>query len=111
MTSPLQQLIETIAKEKGIEPSVIISAIEDAVLAASRKAYKSNENLKARFNAESGQGPVRRQTDRRVGERPGARGLAPDAQQLYGEEGSGHGDRLPKPTDVLDASPRRRPSR
>ena len=55
MTSPLQQLIETIAKEKGIEPTVIISAIEDAVLAASRKAYKSTENLKARFNPESGQ--------------------------------------------------------
>jgi len=34
MSSPLQQTIEALAKEKGIEPEVIISAIEDAVLTA-----------------------------------------------------------------------------
>ena len=54
-TNPLQQTIEALAKEKGIEPDVIITAIEDAVLTASRKYYKSNENLKTRFNPETGQ--------------------------------------------------------
>ncbi len=54
-TNPLQQTIEALAKEKGIEPEVIISAIEDAVLTASRKYYKTNENLKTRFNTETAQ--------------------------------------------------------
>ncbi len=42
MSNPLQLTIEALAKEKGLEPDVIITAIEDAVLAASRKYYKSN---------------------------------------------------------------------
>jgi hypothetical protein len=37
MSNPLQQTIEALAKEKGIEPDVVISAIEEAVATASRK--------------------------------------------------------------------------
>src|ERR1051325_1870521 len=55
MSNPLQQTIEALAKEKGIEPDVVISAIEEAVATASRKYYKTNENLKTRFNMETGQ--------------------------------------------------------
>src|SRR6187397_1504501 len=55
MSNPLQQTIETLAKEKGIEPDVVISAIEEAVATASRKYYKTGENLKTRFNTETGQ--------------------------------------------------------
>ena len=55
MQNPLMQTIEALAKEKGIEPDMIITAIEDAVLTASRKYYKTNENLKTRFNQETGQ--------------------------------------------------------
>jgi N utilization substance protein A len=51
----LQQTIEALAKEKGIEPDVVISAIEEAVATASRKYYKTGENLKTRFNTETGQ--------------------------------------------------------
>ena len=40
------QTIEALAKEKGIEADTIITAIEDAVLTASRKYYKTTENLK-----------------------------------------------------------------
>ena len=54
MQNPLLQQIDALAKEKGIEPDVIISAIEDAVAAASRKHYKS-ENLQTRFNTGHGQ--------------------------------------------------------
>jgi transcription termination/antitermination protein NusA len=50
MSNPLQQTIEALAKEKGIEPDVVISAIEEAVATASRKYYKTGENLKTRFN-------------------------------------------------------------
>ena len=53
--NPLMQTIEALAKEKGIEADTIITAIEDAVLTASRKYYKTNENLKTRFNPETGQ--------------------------------------------------------
>src|SRR5256885_7820390 len=55
MSNPLIQTIEALAKEKGIEADVVIGAIEDAVLTASRKYYKTNENLKTRFNQETGQ--------------------------------------------------------
>jgi len=55
MANPLQQTIEALAKEKGIEPDVVISAIEEAVATASRKYYKTGENLKTRFNLETGQ--------------------------------------------------------
>src|SRR5688500_16357929 len=55
MQNSLMQTIEALAKEKGIEPDMIITAIEDAVLTASRKYYKTNENLKTRFNTETGQ--------------------------------------------------------
>ena len=55
MSNPLQQTIEALAKEKGIEPDVVISAIEEAVATASRKYYKTGENLKTRFNIDTGQ--------------------------------------------------------
>ena len=55
MSNSLQQTIEALAKEKGIEPDVVISAIEEAVATASRKYYKTGENLKTRFNMETGQ--------------------------------------------------------
>src|SRR5262249_23209799 len=55
MANPLQQTIEAPAKEKGIEPDVVITAIEEAVATASRKYYKTGENLKTRFNTETGQ--------------------------------------------------------
>lgn len=53
--NPLMQHIEAIAKEKGIEPTVIVAALEDAMLTASRKHYKTTENLRTRLNPENGQ--------------------------------------------------------
>ncbi len=55
LNNPLLQTIEALAKEKGIDPDVIITAIEDAVLTASRKYYKSDENLRTKFNPDTGQ--------------------------------------------------------
>jgi transcription termination/antitermination protein NusA len=54
-SNPVQQTIEALAKERGINPEVVIAAIEDAVLTASRKVFKGGENLKARFNPETAQ--------------------------------------------------------
>jgi N utilization substance protein A len=52
-TNPLLQQIDAIAKEKGVEPEIIINAVQDALEAAARKKYKGEE-LKARFNPETG---------------------------------------------------------
>jgi N utilization substance protein A len=53
-SNPVQQTIEALAKERGIDPQVVIAAIEDAVVTASRKVFRAGENLKARFNPETG---------------------------------------------------------
>src|SRR5262245_62677499 len=53
-TSPIPQTIEILSREKGIDQQLIISAIEDAVVTASRKQFKSGEDLHARYNPESG---------------------------------------------------------
>jgi N utilization substance protein A len=51
--NPLLQQIDAIAKEKGVEPEIIIGAVQDALEAAARKKYKGEE-LKARFNPDTG---------------------------------------------------------
>ena len=55
MASQLRQQIEQISREKNINPEVIIAAIEDAILTAAKKHYKGAEDLRSRFNEESGQ--------------------------------------------------------
>ncbi|MGD8896796.1 MAG: NusA N-terminal domain-containing protein, partial [Acidobacteriota bacterium] len=55
MASQLRQQIEQISREKNINPDVIIAAIEDAILTASKKYFKEEEDLRSRFNEESGQ--------------------------------------------------------
>ncbi|HVG55256.1 MAG TPA: transcription termination factor NusA, partial [Vicinamibacterales bacterium] len=42
-------------REKNINPEVIIAAIEDAILTASKKYYKSSEDLRSRFNGDTGE--------------------------------------------------------
>ncbi|HLY60165.1 MAG TPA: transcription termination factor NusA [Terriglobia bacterium] len=53
-TSILYQTIDQLSREKGIDAQIIISAVEDAILVATRKYYKSVEDLQAHFNKESG---------------------------------------------------------
>jgi N utilization substance protein A len=54
MSNIVTQTIEQISKEKNIDPKVIIDALEDAMVAASRKYYKTNEDINARFDPETG---------------------------------------------------------
>ena len=53
-TSPIPQTIEILSREKNIDPQVIISAMEDAVVAAARKQFKTGEDYHARYNHETG---------------------------------------------------------
>ena len=54
MSSELFQTIEQIGREKGIDPEVIIQAVEEAYAAATRKYYHSKEDYGARFDREAG---------------------------------------------------------
>ena len=111
MPNPLQQTIEALAKEKGIEPDVVISAIEEAVATASRKYYKTGENLKTRFNTDTGQVDLfaLKQVVQDVSNPATEIGLDEARQlynQLYGDEVANSielGDEMefPKPTEVL----------
>ena len=101
--NPLQQTIEALAKEKGIEPDVIITAIEDAVLTASRKYYKSDENLRTKFNPETGQVELYavKQIVTEVTDATNEIALS-EAQEIYGEEAEVDMEiEFPKPTEVL----------
>jgi transcription termination/antitermination protein NusA len=55
MASLLYQTIEQISREKHIDPEVIVAAIEDAMVVAARKYYRTEEDLRSKFNAETGQ--------------------------------------------------------
>jgi N utilization substance protein A len=50
----LFQTIDQLSREKGIDSQIIIAAVEDAVLVATRKYYKSSEELQSRFNKLTG---------------------------------------------------------
>ena len=54
MSNIITQTIEQISKEKNIDPKIVIVALEDAMVAASRKFYKTNEDINARFDPENG---------------------------------------------------------
>jgi N utilization substance protein A len=104
-SNPLQQTIEALAKEKGIEPEVVIQAMEEAVLTASRKFYKGDEELKAKFNPENGQIElfavktiVEEVTD------AGKEISIAEAKEIYGADAEvevGYQIEFPKRTDVL----------
>jgi len=102
-TNPLQQTIEALAKEKGIGPEVIIQAIEDAVLTASRKYYKTNENLRTRFNPDTFQVELYAvKTIVNEVTNPATEISLADAQSLYGDEAEVDMEiEFPKSTDVL----------
>jgi transcription termination/antitermination protein NusA len=55
MANLLYQQIEMLSREKHIEPEVVVSAIEDAMVVAARKYYKTEEDLRAKFNQDTGQ--------------------------------------------------------
>src|SRR5690242_5801299 len=54
MASPLYENIEALSREKGIDPQIVVSAVEDAIAVATRKHYKIQENMRAELNKETG---------------------------------------------------------
>ncbi|HKF22761.1 MAG TPA: transcription termination factor NusA [Candidatus Angelobacter sp.] len=54
MASEIYNVIDAISREKGIDPQIVVSAVEDAIVAATRKKDKSQENLRGELDKESG---------------------------------------------------------
>ena len=54
MASELYNTIDALSREKGIDPQVVVSAVEDAIVVATRKYYKTQENLRAQLDKDTG---------------------------------------------------------
>lgn len=101
-TSLLYQTIDQLSREKGIDPQVIISAVEDAILVATRKYYKTSEDLESHFNKDTG--AVEVCAVKKVVERveDADRELSLEEARRYNSEASLESEiRIPKATDVL----------
>ncbi len=55
MASPLYQSIELLSREKGIDPGIVVGAVEEAIALATRKYYKTQENMRGELNKETGE--------------------------------------------------------
>src|SRR5690348_15868488 len=54
MASELYNILDTVSREKGIDPQIVVSAVEDAIVVATRKYYKTQENLRAELDKDTG---------------------------------------------------------
>jgi N utilization substance protein A len=55
MASVLYQSIELLSQEKGIDPGIVVGAVEEAIALATRKFYKTQENMRGELNKETGE--------------------------------------------------------
>ncbi len=55
MASQLYQSIEILSRDKGIQPEIVVGAVEDAIALATRKYYKTAENMRAELDKETGE--------------------------------------------------------
>ncbi len=105
MASALYETIEVLSRDKGIDPQIVVSAVEDAIALATRKYYKTMENMRGELDRETGE--IRAYAYKTVVESPElvedplnqinleeARGISPEVE--VGAE-----LRYYKPTDVL----------
>jgi N utilization substance protein A len=51
---PLNMILDQVGRDKGIEKSVLIEAVEAAILTAAKRTFGQNRDLEARFNEETG---------------------------------------------------------
>ena len=55
MQQDLNRVIEQVSKEKGIDKTIIISALENAMVSAAKKTFGHNRKIEAQFNPEIGE--------------------------------------------------------
>src|SRR5579885_2936305 len=54
MASALYNTLDALSRAKGIDPQIVVSAVEDAIVVATRKYYKTQENLRAELDKDTG---------------------------------------------------------
>src|SRR5215471_2927139 len=105
MASELYNVIDALSREKGINPDIVVSAVEDAIVVATRKYYKTQENLRAELDKETGQ--IRAYAVRTIVENPdmvedtNAQISLDDAKRVDPSAEVGGELRTEKPTEVL----------
>ncbi|MBZ5509610.1 MAG: transcription termination factor NusA [Acidobacteriia bacterium] len=105
MASELFNTIDALSREKGIDPQIVVSAVEDAIVVATRKYYKTQENLRAELDKDTGQ--IRAFVVKQVVESAAQIEDATnqitidDARRLDPKAEVGGELRIPKATDVL----------
>jgi|HubBroStandDraft_6_1064221.scaffolds.fasta_scaffold06698_5 N utilization substance protein A len=105
MASELYNVIDALSREKGINPDIVVGAVEDAIVVATRKYYKTQENLRAELNKETGQ--IKAYAVRTIVESsdlvedPNAQISLEDAKRIDPAAEVGGELRTEKPTEVL----------
>ncbi len=105
MPSVLYDSIEALSRDKGIDPQIVVSAVEDAIALATRKYYKTQENMRAELDKDTGE--IRAYVFKTVVENedqiedPVNQIALEEARALAPEVEVGGEIRYYKPTDVL----------
>jgi N utilization substance protein A len=105
MASELYNVIDALSREKGINPDIVVGAVEDAIVVATRKYYKTQENLRAELDKETGK--IRAYAVRTIVEGsdlvedPNAQISLEDAKRVDPAAEVGGELRTEKPTEVL----------
>ena len=105
MASELYNVIDALSREKGINPEIVVSAVEDAIVVATRKYYKTQETLRAELDKETGQ--IRAYAVKSIVETPelvedpNLQIAVEDARRIDPNAEVGGELRTYKPTDVL----------
>jgi N utilization substance protein A len=55
MISDLSRIIDQVGKDKGLDKTILIDALEQALLAAARKKYGPKQEIEAKYNEEAGE--------------------------------------------------------
>jgi N utilization substance protein A len=96
------QSIETLSKEKGIDPQIVLDAVKDAMLIAARKHYRTNEEYVAEMDPKTG--AIRLFAVKRVVEAvgdPAHEITLAEARRIHPEAEIGSEVRIPKNTEAL----------
>jgi transcription termination/antitermination protein NusA len=105
MASVLYDSIEALSRDKGIDPQIVVTAVEDAIALATRKYYKTQENMRAELDRDTGE--IRAYVFKTVVEDedqvedPLNQITLEEARELAPEVEVGGEIRYYKPTDVL----------
>ena len=54
MPNTINQSIEQLSREKSIDPQLVREALEDAMVAAAKRYFRTDEDLQARYDTETG---------------------------------------------------------